>query len=247
MPWEVETDGGSNRFLQAMPRHVFDKFAGQLKSIPLTRGTVLVQRGARSGEVYFPDRGLVSLVKVMDDGRAAEVGCTGIGGMVGIAGLFGLEQVAYESIVSIEGSARCIGSAALRAELEDDRELRHFVLRWLYHHIDALTQTSACNRLHTLRQRCCRWLLLANDHARSSRFELTHDFLALLMGVNRPALSLALEVLQRRGMIKIQRSSLSIVDRPLLEQSACGCYEAMSHECNQLQTAIASTAPQERT
>jgi CRP-like cAMP-binding protein len=179
--------------------------------------------------VYFPDRGLVSLVKAMRDGRTVEVGAIGVDGMTGIDGLLGMEPSIFETVVQIEGHGRRIKIAALRAELEKSHDLKSLMLHYMSYRINQLAQTAACNRLHTLRQRCCRWLLVAEDNA-SSPFALTHEFLALLMGVNRPAVSLAIGALQRRGLIHNRRALITVINRQSLEREACECYETLKRE-----------------
>jgi CRP-like cAMP-binding protein len=236
MPHAPEINTG-NRLLQAIPKRVLEQLGNRCHSVPLKRGMVLIDPGVHTDHIYFPDHGLVSLVKVMEDGRTAEVGAVGINGMVGIAELLGMEPVMIESIVQIDGTARCIEAAALRDAVEGSRELRQLILRWLHYYIDQLAQTAACNRLHTLRQRCCRWLLTAHDNAQSRTFTLTHEFLALMMGVNRPSLSLTVAALQRQGMVEYRRASLTIIDRPGLERGACECYETLQQELDRVTAA----------
>jgi CRP-like cAMP-binding protein len=226
-PLEVKP---GNRFLSALPGDVSERLSGQLKRIPLPRGTVLIHAGAVADSLYFPDRGLVSLVKVMSDGRTAEIGCVGSEGIVGVAALLGIEQAAFETIVQIDGDAHTINTSALRAEMEKSTALKELILRYIYYSMNRLAQTAACNRLHTLRQRCCRWLLAAHDNARAPTFTLTHAFLALMMGVNRPTLSLTVAALQRQKLIQYKRASLTIFDRGGLEKGTCECYWTLRKE-----------------
>lgn len=223
-----------NRFLSALPPEAVKRVAARLEPLPPPRGVVLAHAGAFLGKLYFPDQGLVSLVKIMDDGRTAEVGFVGVEGIVGVAALLGMEQAAFETIVQVAGSARTIETALLRAEMERSAALKEIVLRYMYYSMNQLAQTAACNRLHTLRQRCCRWLLTAHDNVGAPTFTLTHEFLALMMGVNRPALSLTLGILQRRRLIEYKRASLTILDRPGLEQGACECFAALRRECDRV-------------
>jgi CRP-like cAMP-binding protein len=149
--------------LAALPDLASKRLAGQLEPVVLTRGTVLNHAGAHPGNLYFPDRGLVSLVKIMCDGRAAEVRFVEVEGIVGVAALVGMEHAAVDSVAQLEGMGRSIETTALRAELERSPALKKLTLRYTYYSTTQLAQTAACNRLHTLRQRCCRWLLTAHD------------------------------------------------------------------------------------
>jgi len=236
----VFEEGSSNHFLQALPRGVAARLAEELKPVPLARGTVLVHAGALAGHLYFPDRGLISLVKIMDDGRTAEVGCVGMEGMIGVPALLGMDQSAFETVVQLDGTGRSLKTSVLRAEMEASPALKELVLRYMYYTINHLAQTAACNRLHSLRQRCCRWLLTAHDNAREPAFSLTHEFLALMMGVNRPSLSLAVAMLQRRGMIRYKRASLAILDRRGLESGSCECYATMREQCEMVYSPFGS-------
>ena len=226
-----------NRFLSALPPDVAMRVAARLEPLPLPHGVVLAHAGAFLGKLYFPDQGLVSLVKVMGDGRTAEAGFVGTDGIVGVAALLGMEQAPFETIVQLAGSGRTIETALLRAEMERSAALKELVLRYMYYSMNQLAQTAACNRLHNLRQRCCRWLLIVHDNAREDHFTLTHEFLALMMGVNRPSLSLTLAALQRRGLIRYQRASLTLLDRRGMEQGACECYESLRRETERVYSA----------
>ena len=213
------------------------RLANQFEPIPLTRGTVLSHAGgAIAHSLYFPDRGLVSLIKIMSDGRATEVGCIGSEGMVGVAALLGIKKVAFETIVQLDGEARTIETSVLRAEMEKSTAVKELVLRYIYYSMNRLAQSAACNRLHTLRERCCRWLLVAHDNARTPTFTLTHEFLALMMGVNRPSLSLTVAALQEQKLIQYTRASLTVLNREDLEKGACECYRTLQDECDRVYT-----------
>lgn len=226
-----------NRFLQALPHALSERLRGKFEAIPLDRGTILTHAGAPAGELYFPDRGLISLVKMMRDGRAAEVGFVGVDGVAGVSALLGLSESAFETIVQIGGSGRRIRTSTLRAEMEHSPALKELVLHYMHYTMNQLAQTAACNRLHSLRQRCCRWLLTAHDNAGEPTFTMTHEFLALMMGVNRPTLTLAVARLRHRGLIQYTRASLTIRDRRGLETGSCECYESLRQQCERVYNA----------
>jgi CRP-like cAMP-binding protein len=226
-------ENAGNRFLMAMPPEAFARLADQMTTVQLARGTVLAHAGAALGRVYLPTRGLVSLVRTMSDGRTAEVGVVGTEGIVGVGALVGMARAPFEHVVQLDGSARAIETARMRAEMEQSPALKGLAQRYLYYAVHQIGQTAACNRLHTLRQRCCRWLLTAHDHAKAPEFTLTHEFLAMMIGVNRPSFSLAVARLQRRGLIRYRRATLEILDRPGLESGSCECYASLRQECDQ--------------
>jgi CRP-like cAMP-binding protein len=202
--------------------------------VALRRRAILIEPGVSPSHLYFPDYGLVSLVKTMSDGRIAEVGTVGPEGMVGVAVLAGMTQPVIEAQVQIDGSAHRLRTAALVAEVERSSLLRELVLRYLRYEIDLAAQNAACNRLHRLRQRCCRWLLTAQDSAETPTFTVTHEFLALMMGVNRARLSTILRGLQQAGVISYRYASMTIADRAALEEGACECYETLRREADRI-------------
>ena len=228
----MQSQGGHlrNRFLRAFPPESLARLSAQLEPVALRRRAVLIEPGVSPPHVYFPDYGLVSLVKTMSDGRAAEVGTVGPEGVVGVSGLAGLTQPMVEAEVQVDGSAHRLGTVVLRAEIEQSPPLRALVLGYLRYGIDHVLQTAACNRLHTLRQRCCRWLLTAQDTVEVPTFTLTHEFLAMMMGVNRPRLSITLRTLQEARVISYRYATVTIADRAALEKGSCECYETLRHE-----------------
>lgn len=221
----------TNRFLRALPPAVFRRVESSLQPVALRHGTVIGYIGAPLTELYFLDRGLISLVKVMNDGRTAEIAVVGNEGIVAITALMGMSQAdSIEMTVQIDASGHRLALSALEAEMVRSKELHALATRYLQFTMNRLAQTAACNVLHRLRQRCCRWLLVAHDNAGAPSFGLTHEFLAMMMGVHRPALSVVLESLQRRRLIETQRGAITILDRPGLEASVCECYAAVRRD-----------------
>jgi CRP-like cAMP-binding protein len=232
----TQAPGGGlrNRFLKALPPEILAKLSAQLEPVALRRRAVLIEPAVSPPYLYFPDYGLVSLVKTMRDGRIAEVGTVGPEGMIGVAVTAGMAQPIIEAQVQVDGSAHRLRTAALVTEVEQSPPLRELVLRYLRYEIELAAQRAACNRLHTLRQRCCRWLLTAQDSVGGPTFTVTHEFLALMMGVNRPRLSMMLRMLQEAGVISYHYASVTIADRAALEEASCECYETLRHEIDQL-------------
>jgi CRP-like cAMP-binding protein len=229
-----EDRAANNRLFAAFPRAVANKISAQLEVITLQRGTILHEPRAPVEYAYFPDCGLVSLVKVMRDGRTVEVGAVGVDGMTCIDRLLGMEPSTFETVVQVQGYGRRLKLTTLQAQLEKSHELKALMLRYMSYRVNQLAQTAACNRLHTLRQRCCRWLLTAQDNVQAPTYAITHEFLALLMGVNRPSVSLAIGALQRRGLIHCRRGSITVVKRQALEEESCECYESLKRDCESM-------------
>lgn len=227
----LQTDirGEGNRFLAALPPSIADHIASRLKPMMLKRGSVLEHIGDDTKYLYFPTRGLISLVKVMRNGQTAEVSVIGPEGVVGIYALYGMPEAQFEIVVQLDGDCHQLRVADLRSELNTSG-LRRLVLSYTNFVINRFGQSIACNRLHNMRQRCCRWLLTAGDSARSPKINITHEFLAMIMGVHRPALSKILGTMQRQHIIRNQRSAIEILDRTALVRGACECYQTLKDE-----------------
>jgi CRP-like cAMP-binding protein len=224
----------ANRMLLALPGENLERLRSGLRLVELRRRQVIYAAGAPAKNVYFVNRGLVSLVKSMADGRSVEVGTIGVEGAVCLGILQGLRKAILESVVQIPGSALVIGADELCDAMADDDTLRRLLLDYTNVAINQIAQTAACNRLHTLEERCCRWLLTAHDSAQSDEFPLTHEFLAMMLGVRRSGLSIAVSTLQKAGFIRYRRGRVRIMDRAGLEGTTCECYMAIRIQLDEM-------------
>lgn len=202
--------------------------------VELKRGMVLHHADEPVKRIYFINRGMVSIVKAMEDGRMVEVSATGIEGMTTPEVLFGANAALLDGIVQIPGSAFVIERSELVFAIANDRLLGNLLQDYLHLSMQRLAQTAACNRLHSLVQRCSRWLLIAHDSARADTFPLTHEFLAIMLGVQRPGVSIAMQLLQKSGFVRYVRSDVSIADRRGLEGTACECYASLQQQLHDL-------------
>ncbi len=173
---------------------------------------------------YFPNRGLISLVVVMADGKTAEAGIVGNEGFTGTPAAVGLGRSTLRAVVQITGDGFRVKAAALQNALESAPHLQLLLSRYAVIRGMQVAQTAACNRLHDTEQRLARWLLMTQDRVDSGSLPITHDFLATMLGTDRPTVSLAAGVLQRKGIIEYTRGAVKIVNRGKLENSACECY-----------------------
>jgi CRP-like cAMP-binding protein len=224
----------ANRLLLALPPRTLNRIRGVLEPVSLARGQVIAHIGEPLKHVYFINKGMASVVKTMKDGRSVEIGTIGIEGMTNAITLIGFERIVLESIVQIPGSAfRMSRDAAIQAMQQDKafHQIVHDHARFL---LGQIAQTAACNRLHHLEERCCRWLLIAHDSALSDTFPLTHEFLAMMLGVQRAGVSIHLSLLKKAGLIEHRRGIITITDRAGLEDAACECYATMRDELGNL-------------
>jgi CRP-like cAMP-binding protein len=188
---------------------------------------VLHEAGGRLEFAYFLNRGLISLVVVMKDGRTAEAGIVGNEGFTGTQSIVGLRKGPLRGVVQITGDGFRIKVGALQDVLELTPHFRMMLNRYAAIRGMQIAQTAACNRLHEIRQRLARWLLMTQDRVDTGTLPITHDFLATMLGTDRPSVSLAAGVLQKERLIEYTRGAVEIVNRKKLEDSACECYRVI--------------------
>ena len=185
---------------------------------------VLYEAGDSFEHIYFIETGVASVLTLMTDGSTIEVGMIGREGIVGAAALLGGEVSAQQVIVQGPGVALRMPVAECRAAFEESPVVRAAVLRYVRALLDLSAQTAACNRLHSIRERCARWLLMARDRLDGDVMPVTHEFLATMLGVRRAGVTETLGDLHRSGLIRAGRGAVTIIDRDGLEAAACECY-----------------------
>jgi CRP-like cAMP-binding protein len=214
----------SNIILLSISDSEYSALRPHLKSVSLPNHLVLHEGGGKLEFAYFPNRGLISLVVVMKDGRSAEAGIVGNEGFTGTPAAVGLSRSSLRAVVQITGDGFRVEAAALQSTLESAPRLQLMLSRYAVVQGMQVAQTAACNRLHDISQRLARWLLMTQDRVDSESLPITHDFLATMLGTNRPSVSLAAGVLQKEKIIEYTHGTVKIVNRKKLEDSACECY-----------------------
>lgn len=216
--------GERNALLLSLEPHQYGALAPHLEEQHLRPGDVLVEPGEPMSHVYFPQSGVVSLVALFEGGAAVEVGTVGWEGMAGIPVFLGVGSSPYRIMMQVEGDVRRMPAEEFEravAEMPDwDAAIANYVDAYLMQ----VSQTAACNRMHDLAQRAARWLLITHDRVASDTFALTHEFLAIMLGVRRAGVSEAAAELQRKGAIRYSRGRVTITDRSVLVKEACECY-----------------------
>lgn len=231
-----------NRILLSLKPEILEGLQPHLQSIRLERGDTIGKVDAPVRRVCFVNRGLVSIVKSMRDGRVVEVGAIGLEGTTNPGIVFGAKHAIIDTMVQIPGSAFCIEYDVLQGAMSRFPDLFAMMRGHMQFAISQLVQTSACNRLHSIDQRCCRWLLLASDNALSNTFPLTHEFLAMMLGVQRSGVSIVLGMLKRMGWVEYCHGKITITDRQGLEGRVCECYRDTQDEIDRLYGATQVTA-----
>lgn len=200
-----------------------------LEHVRLQVHDVIYEAGEEIQFAYFPVAGCVSLVHDAPDG-IVEVGTIGFEGMVGLPLLLQGSSAPTRALVQVEGEAYRITAAALRRIIALSDSTYRILLRFTLAFFNQVAQSVACNRLHSLEERCARWLLITHDRVEGNEFRLTQEFLSFMLGVHRPAVTLAAGVLQKAGYIHYSRGKITITDRPGLEGVSCACYRATSDD-----------------
>jgi CRP-like cAMP-binding protein len=214
----------SNTILLSISDSEYNSLRPHLEYVNLPNHLVLHEAGGKLQFAYFLNRGLISLVVVMKDGRTAEAGVVGKEGFTGLPAAVGLSRDPLRAVIQITGDGFRVRVGALQNTLEATPHLRLLLNRYVAIRGMQIAQTAACNRLHGIEQRLARWLLMTQDRVDSGSLRITHDFLATMLGTDRPSVSLAAGVLQRKGFIEYTRGAVEIVNRKKLEASACECY-----------------------
>jgi CRP-like cAMP-binding protein len=214
----------SNILLLSISDSEYISLRPHLEYVSLPNHLVLHEGGGKLDFVYFPNRGLISLVVVMKDGETAEAGIVGNEGFTGTPAAVGLNSSPLQAVVQITGDGFRVTVASLQSTLESTPGLQLTLSRYAIVQGMQVAQTAACNRLHDIKQRFARWLLMTQDRVDSASLPITHDFLATMLGTDRPSVTLAAGVLQKKKLIEYTRGAVKIVNRRQLEDFACECY-----------------------
>jgi CRP-like cAMP-binding protein len=223
-----------NRLLAALPAEDLARLWPRLEPVELTVRQVIQAPEEPITAVYFPESGWVSMLALLADGGAAEVGVIGREGMVGLPLLFGADMSSVEGLVQAPGPALRLSAVAFREELEHIPALRTLLLRYALAFQEQVAQTAACNGRHVLEQRLARWLLMAHDRAEGDEFPMTQDFLAMMLCVHRPGVTVAARMLQQAGYIRYGAGHITVADRSGLEEVACECYGTVRRQFERL-------------
>ena len=223
-----------NLILNALPRKDYERLLPNLELVPFSLGEVIYESGGHMKYVYFPTTSHVSLLYTMIDGATAEMGLVGNEGMVGIALFMGGETTPNHAVVQGGGNALRMKAETMQDEFKRGGEFQHLLLRYTQALITQISQTAVCNRLHSVEQRLCRWLLMTHDRVQSAELEMTHEFISNMLGVRREGVTHAARRLQEKGLISYVRGHIQILDRQGLEECVCECYRVVKDEHDRL-------------
>jgi CRP-like cAMP-binding protein len=223
-----------NHLLEALPEAEYSQLADKLELVSLQLGEVLYESGDRLSHIYFPTTSIISMLYIMENGGTAEIGIAGNNGLIGYAIFMGGETTSSRAIVQIAGDAVRLKADDAKKVFAAGGIFQDILLRYTQSLITQISQTAVCNRLHSVEQQLCRWLLINHDQLPSNKLVMTQELIANMLGVRREGVSVAATHLQELGVIKYSRGTISILDRRKLEAEACECYQVVMDEYDRL-------------
>ena len=216
-----------NKLLASLPRDHFDRLLPHLVTISLPQGDVLVEAGEEVDQIYFPHYGMLSLLAVLRDGKAIETATVGREGVVGAMAGLGLYKSLVRVVVQMPLAVSKIAATHFRTVAAGSEVIRNLCVRYNEVLLSQARVTAACNALHPIEARFCRWLLQSADRAGSDTVPLTQEFLAEMLGVRRTSVTEVASKVQNAGVITYSRGVIKILDRPALMRMSCECYETL--------------------
>ena len=216
-----------NKLLASLPRDHFDRLLPHLSAVSLQQGIVLFEAGDEVDQIYFPHYGMLSLLAVLRDGKAIETATVGREGVVGAMAGLGLYKSLVRVVVQMPLACSKIAATHFRTATAASDPIRNLCIRYNEVLLSQARVTAACNALHPIEARFCRWLLQSADRSASETVVLTQEFLAEMLGVRRSSVTEVASKVQNAGVITYSRGVIRILDRPALMRMSCECYETL--------------------
>jgi CRP-like cAMP-binding protein len=216
-----------NQLLASLPRDHFNRLLPHLSTVILQQGLVLFEAGDEVDQIYFPHCGMLSLLAVLRDGKAIETATVGREGVAGAMAGLGLYKSLVRVVVQLPTGVSKIAATHFRTIAAGSEPVRNLCIRYNEVLLSQARVTAACNALHPIEARFCRWLLQSADRAASDTVELTQEFLAEMLGVRRTSVTEVASKVQAAGAIAYSRGVIKILDRRALMRMSCECYETL--------------------
>ena len=223
-----------NRLLQALPPAELDRLLPRFERVEVQKGDTLWSVGELLEFAYFPEGGLSSNLAVTSDGRRVEVGCFGFEGMVSIGTVLGVDRAPHEILIQVGGPWLRIRVEALREAMYASPAMLDLLLKYAHVHMMTVSQTAMSNGVSSIEERLARWILMVHDRMQGDELPLTHDFLALMLAVQRPSVTLAMQMLESYGAIRAKRALITVRDRDMLCDLAGKSYGPAESEYERL-------------
>jgi CRP-like cAMP-binding protein len=224
-----------NLLLARLPPSENQRISSHMQPVSLDFKQVIQKFREPIAFVYFPVRGAASAITVMDDGSAIEIATIGNEGVIGQSILDGTDDASpTDIIIQVAGDALRMDASILKQEAGHDGPFRQLLLRYNKAYLMQVSQSVACNGLHSIQQRCCRWILITLDRMESNVVPLTHEFLAIMLGVRRSSVTEVLRPFHEQGLVNNSRGTITVLDREGLERISCECYRRVKEEFERL-------------
>jgi CRP-like cAMP-binding protein len=230
-----EIDPRTNRLLRGLADAEFDRILSALEPVHLPRSTELEGANEEIRYVYFPTSGVASIVAIDEGGESVDTAIIGREGMTGLPVFLGTDQSPVRTIVQVPMRGVRMEADTLRSEIGRGGTLVRLLQRHTQVVMITMAQLILCNRIHRLDQRAARWLLQVDERMDEAPFRVTQEFLAQMIGVQRPALSVAMRQFKDAGLVRYSRGQISIVDRDGLLARSCGCIKVIASEAKRLE------------
>ena len=224
-----------NLLLAALPPEERQRLDPFLMRVEMKFEQVLIEPNEPITQLFFPYDAITSTLQELSDGSCVETGLTGIEGLIGIQLWLRVPSTPMRTLVQVAGSGhRMLAADFVREVMPKPSPLNDLIARYVHALLTMTSQTAACNRLHSLDQRLCRWLKLVHSRIRRDEFAMRQDFMAMMLGVQRPTVSTAANMLQQAGLISYARGKMKILDSDGLVAGACECYELIEMQMNRI-------------
>jgi CRP-like cAMP-binding protein len=235
----VEARTFRNNLLNALEPAAYGRLEPKLFRSTLRAREVLYEPGAAIDRVYFPETAVLCMLTVMRNGDTIEAVTVGHEGASWISASVGAPRMPCETVVAVAGTAASLAFDDLAEELRENDHFRDVLTQYSHALLIHSMRTAACNGLHSLRERCARWMLTTVDRVDEDTCRITHEFLAMLLGASRPSLSAVIEEMVRAGIVTVRRGEISLRDRTQLLTMACECYAVIREYYDHLDLALA--------
>jgi hypothetical protein len=220
----IDSTHGRNKLLRLLPPNELAAVFDRSELVTVQTKDLVWESDGPITHVFFPEDAIISLVTQMRDGSGVEAMTIGNDGFAGLAVFHGLDSTQCLACGQISGKARRMSTPEFRRVVGECETLSRVLHQYSHLVFEIVSQAAACNRLHVIEQRCARWLLMSEDRVGRPKFDLTQEFLAEMLGVRRPGVTVAMGILEKQGLISHGRGNITVIDRPGLERASCECY-----------------------
>jgi CRP-like cAMP-binding protein len=231
---EPDSSRPANKLLRLLKPPAYQRVAPSLKPTSLHAKQILYKPNQSIHTIYFPDNAVICQMTVMADGGTLETATVGLEGASWISASIGAPSMPCETVVAIGGDAHALDIEDLDREMAENEHFRDLLTQYSHALLIHSMRMTGCTGLHTLQQRCARWILTTLDRVAEDRFSITHEFLAMLLGASRPSVSVVIEDFHRDGMLRIERGRVFLGDRDRLLRVTCDCYEVIRRNYEQV-------------